>query len=222
MSRKMLKVLILGAMVVSALASASSASAAVWRSNGTASPGRPFTATAAASKLAITGASAGINCTTTTATGQLYGPTGTVGVDKVADLSLSFSGCRAGGFNATVSCPALSVSLWALSYTAPVLFGEIQANADPICTITVASISGCTVDVGPTTGVGGVVARGSYNNTTRKLTVDVSPQALTATWRSCGTLFGAASGSGAAQFTDSAGAALVYTVTSVFVPNVTI
>jgi hypothetical protein len=222
MSRKMLKVLILGAMVVSALASATSASAAVWRSNGTAPPGTPFTATAAASKLTISGASAGINCATTSATGWLYGPSGTVGVDKVADITLFFSNCRAGGFNATVSCPTHSVSLWALSYAAPVLSGEIRANTDPICTVTVASISGCTIDVGPTGGIGSVVARATYNNTTSRLTVSNTGQALTATWRSCGTLFGPVSGSGAALFTDSTGASLVYTVTSAFKPVVTI
>jgi hypothetical protein len=212
MSRKMFKVLVLGAMVVSALVSASSASA--WTSNGPLS----FTATAPASRLALTGVSAGINCTTTTSTGRLLGPSGT---GKVADLSLAFSTCRAGGFTANVSCPASSVNLTPTLISGSRVTGDVVDNTSTICTITVPSISGCTVTVTPANGIGSVVVRsGSYDDVTGILNVPTGTQALTAAWTSCGTLFGSASGSTAATFADSTGAALNYRVTSSPIPNI--
>jgi hypothetical protein len=225
MSRKMLKVLILGAMVVSALVSASQASAATWNSNGSGRPGSggtAFNGTAPASKLTLSGVAAGINCTTTTNSGLLYGPTGTVGTDRVADVSLAFSTCRAGGFTATVSCTALDTSLWANSYAAPVITGVVNANGSSVCTVTVPSISGCRIDVAPAGGIGSALASGTYNNTTGQLTVNATGQAITSTWSSCGTLFGSASGSAASTFTNASGGALVFTVTSTFRPSVTI
>jgi hypothetical protein len=221
MSKKLTKILILAAMVVTALASASSASATVWNSNGSGG-GTGFTGTAGASKLTLTGVAAGINCTTSTATGSLFGPTGDVVRDSPASATLGFSTCRAGGFTATVSCGGGGIWFWIFGYTAPRGFYHFHAHLSIICTITVPSISGCRVDVSPANGINTALADGSYDNTAGRLTVNATGQALTSTWSSCGTLFGSASGSAASTFTDSTGGSLVYTTTSAFRPSVTI
>jgi hypothetical protein len=221
MSKKMTKILILAAMVVTALASASSASATTWNSNGSGG-GTGFTGTAPASKLTLSGVSAGINCTTTSATGSLFGPTGDVVRDSPASVSLAFSTCRAGGFTANVSCGSSGIWLWIFGYVPFIGRYHFHAHLSVICTITVPSISGCTVRVSPTNGINTALADGTYDNSTGRLTVSNTGQAITSVWSSCGTLFGSASGSAASTFTDSTGASLVYTVTSAFRPNVTI
>jgi hypothetical protein len=217
----MSKILVLIAMATTALMSASSASATVWNSNGSAG-GTGFTATAPASKLVLTGIAAGMNCTTTSATGVLYGPSGTVGVNKVADLTPAFNACRAGGFTMNVSCRTNALAWWVTGYTAPVVSGSLNASMTPLCTMTVPSISGCTINVSPTNGVNSGVVNVSYDDTTARMTIAASGQALTATWSSCGTLFGSASGSARGTYTDSTGASLVYSITSTFRPNVTL
>lgn len=221
MSKKMFKILILAAMVVTALASASSASATVWNSNGSGG-GTGFTGTAPASKLTLSGVAAGINCTTTTATGSLFGPTGDVVRDSPASATLGFSGCRAGGFSASVSCGSAGIWFWIFGYTFPRGFYHFHAHLVIICTITVPSISGCRITVSPTNGINTALADGNYDNSTSRLTVNATGQAITSTWSSCGTLFGSASGSAASTFSDSTGASLVYTITSAFRPSVTI
>jgi hypothetical protein len=215
----MSKILILAAMAMTALLSASSASAATWSSNGSVA-GTGFTATAPASKLTVTGVAAGFSCATTTATGALFGPTGTNGVDRVADVTPAFSTCRASGFTMTVSCAARGLGWWVTSYVSPVVVGTLNAAANPICTLTVPSIVGCTIRLTATGGVGTRAFGVSYDDSAGVMTVSTSGQSLAATWSSCGTLLGSASGTAAATLTDSSGAALVYRITSAFVPNV--
>jgi hypothetical protein len=221
MSRKMSKILILAAMVVTALASASSASATVWNSNGSGG-GTGFTATAPASRLTLSGVSAGINCTGTSATGLLFGPTGDVVRDSPAAATLAFSGCRAGGFTSTASCGSLGIWWWIWGYTFPRGFYHLHGHLVIICTFTVPSIPNCRITVSPTNGINTALADDTYDNSTAKVTVNATGQAITSTWSSCGTLFGSASGSAATTFSDSTGAALVYTVTSAFRPSITI
>jgi hypothetical protein len=224
MSRKLLKVLILAAMLSSALLSAaSSAPAAVWNSNGSAG-GTGFTATAPAMKLTMTGVSAGINCTTTSFTGRLYGPSGTVGTNRVADMVPTFSGCRAGGFTASASAACCGWQWWVNTYNSAVraVSGAIDAAVATIVSWFVPSISGCVIDVRPTNGTGSAVVTLTYNDGTGTWTIDVTGQAVTVTWSSCGTLFGTAAGSASGTLSNASGGALAIRTTSAFVPNVTI
>jgi hypothetical protein len=223
MSRKLSKIFILAALAVTALSSAPSASAVTWSSNGSAYPGTSFNASASGTKVTLTGVSAGINCTwSDLSLSRLYGPTGAVGTNRVADLSPSFTTCRAGGFSATASCFANSVSFWITSYAAPVASGHFEGNIGTVCTIYVPSLMNCTVTISPTFGTGSSVATGTYHDSAGTFTVSTSGQALTSTWSACGTLFGSASGSAASTLTSSSGSALQYRVWTSFVPNMTI
>jgi hypothetical protein len=217
----MRKAFMLAALALTALMSASSASATTWTSNGSAT-GTGFTATSAAIKFTLSGVAAGINCTTSGLTGSLYGPTGIVGTGRTADVTLAISGCRAGSFSWNVTCTPRALQWLVTSYNAPIVSGWWRAAAVPFCTVTIPSIAGCTINFAATAGIGAAIGNVSYNDTTAAMTLATSGQAITATWSSCGTTFGTASGSAAATFTNTAGAALVYRVTSAFVPNVTI
>lgn len=220
MSRKMLMTLLLGVMALSAFVSVAPASATTWSSNGSAS-GTAFTATAPASKFTISGVSAGFGCTSTRATGKLYGPTGAL-TSPVANLTLAFTGCIMGGFTWTASCTADGLALNAASYAAPTLTGNLSAASARICTFTLPSLPGCTLVFSPTNGIAQAVAHTTYNNTAGTLTVSSTGQALTASWSGCSTWFGSSSGSAAATLTDNTGANLVLRATSAFVPNITI
>jgi hypothetical protein len=230
MSRRMFKVLILGAMAVSALASASAASASTWT---TSAGGTNFTATAPASLLIVQAPTVtGINCTTTRATGSVLAG-GTGNPYAVATVTPIFTGCSIGINSASVSCSA--ATLYASSYAAPVVTGFIGRIS---CTIVGA---GCTVTVistGPSPTFHGV--DGTYNNTTGVLTVrggSPSTQTLTASWDTrsgspCNTLFGTRAGdpnpsTARAYFGDRRQTVrnfpddLVYTVTSTPLPRIT-
>jgi hypothetical protein len=222
MTGKMLKALILGAVALSALAGAASASATTWASNGSAA-GTSFTANAPASKFAISGVTSSFVCTTTSASGKLYGPSGPL-TARVASLTLRFSGCVAGGITETYSCTTDGTELYAVSYAAPILTGELRAAASPICTVTIPSISGCTVTYAATNGIGTTWGNVTYDNTRGTLKLSTVGQQLTARWSSCGTLFGSASGSAAATLGSNATPPgdLTYTATAAFVPNITI
>jgi hypothetical protein len=217
MSRKLLKLLILTAMALPALAS--SASATGWTSNGSAG-GAPFNLTAPASKMTPAGASWSVNCTTTSATGSLFGPTGLL-TQPVAKLTLAFTGCRI-GFTSTASCTANAINFLVASYSSPIVTGQLVAAATPICTFTVLGTMGCTVTMVPTNGLGTAIANVTYNDTTRQLAATTTGQQLTLAWSSCSQLFPTASGSTPMTFTTTAGSSLIYTVTSTFVPNIII
>jgi hypothetical protein len=214
------KLLLLGALALSTLAgSAATASAVTWNSNGTAS-GTPFTATAPTARFVLSGISAGVTCTRPSATGLLYGPTGTVGTNQVADLSLSFTGCVTGGLSAAVRCAANDVGLWVTSYSSPIARGTLNAAASSVCTVLVPSVLNCTLLVNPTNGAGTPILSTTYTNAAGTLVFSTTGQALTGSWSNCGTLFGSSSGSAAITF--GAGTTNTYTITSPFVPNVTI
>jgi hypothetical protein len=201
MSTKLLKVLILGATVVSALASASSASA--WTTNG---PGN-FTATTGAARLT---ASPGpvINCSgPNNATGTLNAKSGAGSGLGLSTVTLTFAGCTVSGLPVTVVCSP-PAEFNGTSYSAPVTTGTLSGIR---C---VFSIPNCTVTMTGTVGA-------TYNNTTFKITILSAGQSLayTASGSSCSALgFGA---SGVATLTNSSGGNLVYTVTSAFKPNIT-
>jgi len=142
MFRGFAKVLVLGATVVAALASASKASATNWTSNGSA-PGTAFSATAPATRFEfhVTNPShlVGVACTGTTATGRLLGPTGPINTgawNGVATLRPSYSGCVAGsGF--VVSCAEQQLD--AISQAGSVVTGTIRGID---CTL---GMFGCTI-----------------------------------------------------------------------------
>jgi hypothetical protein len=200
MSRKMLKVLILGAMVVSALASASSASA--WTTNGPFN----FTATTGATRLTATPGPV-LNCSgPNSGTGTLNAKSGAGSGLGLATVTPRFNGCTVAGLAFTVSCAAAELN--GSSYVAPTTTGTIS-NLD--CTI---SIPNCTVTVTGTVNA-------DYNNTSFQLTVTSAGQALsyTATGSSCSALGFAANG--AADYTSGTGGNAVYTVTTTPKPVVT-
>jgi hypothetical protein len=190
-----------------------------WNSTGSAA-GTAFTASGPASKLAMAGVAAGVTCTASSASGLVYGPTGVAGLNKTSDVSTTFSACRAGGFTATVSCAANALAWWVASYDAPTVPGFVTAGANPICTVTVPSISGCILRVIPTGGSGSRVLTADYDNS-GTLTIAATGQAITSQWSSCGTLFGTASGSATAALTNLSGTALVFTLTA-GIPTITI
>jgi len=218
MSRRFLKVLVMGAMVVSALASASSASATNWSSNGSASPGTFFSATAPASRLEISVPNpahlVGVVCTNTTATGRLIGTAGPVNTGNWSDVATvrpTFSGCTAAGQSAAVVCS--EGHLDAVSQSVQVVTGNIRGIS---CTITAL---GCVINV--TANLTG----NTYDNTSSVLTVN-GTSGITATWTNsaaCRTLMGTtAGGSASAAFgtTTSPPGPLGFTVTSSFKPNI--
>jgi hypothetical protein len=85
-----------------------------------------------------------------------------------------------------------------------------------ICKVDVPSISGCTILVSPTGGTFSTILRITYSNTTGTFDVATTGQALSASWSSCGSLFGSASSPSpvAATYTNASGGDLLYTVTS--------
>jgi hypothetical protein len=209
MSRKMLKVLILGAMVVSAFASAaSSASATRWTSSATGT----WSATAPASVLTLSGGS-GIYCSTTSATATVSALSGLL-TAPVASVSLFFKSCSAADNPVTVTCTGGGVRLFADSETpANTVNGHFTSTGASLCTIRAAVIPGCTIIVSPTAGAGATIARGKYVNpgTHGVLTVFAAGQALTATISGCGTVFGSAA-TQTATFSGPSGADLPYTI----------
>jgi hypothetical protein len=207
-----IKLLLSVAMILAA--STSSASASSWRTNGP----MGFTATAPASKLRLSGATAGVDCVTTGALGILNGPTGALST-SVADIRLTFNTCRAGGFGATVSCSDTSLALHVDSYSGSVVTGHV--NGGPMfCVVTVPSISGCTISVSSSTLVISTIASVTYNNTTGVMDVSRTGQALSVSWSSCGTLFSPATSPVVGTFTDASGNDLLYRVTSTPLPNI--
>jgi hypothetical protein len=200
----MLKVLVLGALVVSALASASSASATNWTSNGTAA-GVTYSGTGSGSLLVIHGpnGNVGVTCTTSTTTNaKLFGPTGPANTgtwSAVSTLTPTFGTCKVAGVAATVSCGTANLN--AVSQSGVVVSGNLSSIN---CTIT---RSTCVITVAPTTGgATGVGVQGTYNNNTGVLVVAggfPSTQTLTASWTGdtvCDTIFGTTTGGTGASY----------------------
>jgi hypothetical protein len=211
MSRKMLKVLILGAMIVSALASASSASA-TWTTNSGGAGGPAFSATAGATRLSVTPTGPILNCASGNRATGVLNPGNASGLGLATVTPIFGSGatpdCTVSGLAFTVSCAAAELN--GASFANPVTTGTIS-NID--CTIT---IPNCSVTV-----TGTVPA--DYNETTSVLTVTFPGQALTyvATGSACTALGFAASGTRDADYTNGTGGSTAYTVVSTFKPTVT-
>jgi hypothetical protein len=122
MSRRIIKVLLLSAMLVSALAS--SASATNWTSNGPVN----YTATAPAAKLVTTSPSGlGTLCLTNSATGNIAGPTGPVntGTWDVGTLQQSFINCTIGGGSPLAANCENNAHLIAESQSGTVVHGHL-------------------------------------------------------------------------------------------------
>lgn len=241
MSRRMFKVLALGAVLASSLVAASSASATSWTSNGTAA-GTAFTGAGSGTSLLIVKATSptvhdvGISCTGATAAGTLFGPTNPGPTwSGLANVTPSFTGCTAAGIGATVDCTGgTSAKLNAVSWLSGTTQGNISGIHCLIYTGTAATHT-CNINVVPTSGAAAHAVDGNYVNSTFKLTViggSSSGQTLTASWANvapataCTTIFGTASGSGSAYFGSAPASGgfpgnLVYTVNSTFKPSIT-
>jgi hypothetical protein len=207
----MIKILVLGAMVVSALASAGSASAANWTSNGPLNS----TATAPAAKLSIASPSNPlIDCVTVSSTGNLVGPTGPVntGSWNTGNAALKFASCPFAGLVATVACTS-TANLNADTQTGTVVMGSLSNIS---CTITRGA---CVITL-----TGSVPT--DYNNSSGLLTMKAAGQSLTASAPgACNSITGFTSASGGlapAQLGSNATPIgnLPYTVTSSPIPNI--
>jgi hypothetical protein len=199
-------------MVVSALASAGSASAANWTSNG---PIANYTATAPTAKLAISSPSNPLTiCTAVSSTGNLAGPTGPVntGPWNTGNAAPKFASCTIAGLAATVAC-STTANLNAASQAGTVVTGSLS------------NIS-CTITRGPCViTVTGTVPT-DYDNSTGVLTVKSAGQSLLANAPgACNSITGfTAAGGGLApsQFGSNATPIgnLAYTVTSTPKPDI--
>jgi hypothetical protein len=202
MSRKILKVLLWGAIATSALASTSTASA--WTTNG------PLTFTMTTGALRIQ-ASPGpaLNCSgPTDFTGSLKAKAGALsGLALAADLQMHWKGCSVSGFPYTITCTP-SASLNGASYSGSTTIGTVSAIQ---CVL---AIPNCSVTI---TGALPV----SYQNISFQLTVPAAGQLLsyTATGSTCSALGYASTGT--YTWTNGTGGNAVYTVTSTPKPLIT-
>jgi hypothetical protein len=208
MSHKMLKALILGAVVVSALVSAASASA--WTTNGPLG----FTATTGSTRLSFTPGPA-ITCSgANDAIGNLFAKSSVASGARLADVQPRCGGCTVAGLACTVSCVSLTSTaplparFNGTSFSGGVTTGTVS-NID--CTV---AIPTCTVTVTGTVNA-------TYNNATFQFTITGAGQTLsyTATGSTCGALGFAAAG--AVDFATCVGSNVVYTVTSSPKPVIT-
>jgi hypothetical protein len=213
MPNAFIKGLIAGALIVGALAGASTASAN-WTTNGSAG-GTAFSDTAGAALLTVTATGAAAQGLSCTSASQLVTLTGPIVNFTLWDFDVwSFFGCRLVGQNAAVKCSGSSM-FNGVTYAAPTTTGNLTGIS---CVVTKAACGNSTSVTGGITVTGTV--NGSYNNTTAKLTISNVGQQLNVSWPSAGCLSGSSAGA-TGSLTDSAGASLVYSVTSSFVPNVT-
>jgi hypothetical protein len=159
----MFKILVVGALLVSALVSASSASATSWSTNGSLT----YTATAPTAKLEIHSPSLPLTiCTNVSSTGHLVSGAGAAGSTfDTGTASPVFASCTIAGLMATVSCTPNNAHLVAASETGTVVLGHLT-NIN--CTITRGS---CVITV-----TGEVTTQ--YNDATGQLTVLASGQSL--------------------------------------------
>jgi hypothetical protein len=212
-----MKVCIAGALIVSALVGASSASAN-WTTNGSAS-GTAFSGTAGASLLnvATTGAALqGIRCNTSNNSGKLLGPSLASGNGIAGAITLDFASCTVVGQNAAVKCDTTATALNALAYSPVTELSSGQVTGIK-CGITKAACGNSTSVTGGITVTGSV--NGTYGNTTQQLSINTTGQSLSVAWTAAGCLSGTSPGSG--TFTNSSGTALAYSTTSAFKPQAT-
>jgi hypothetical protein len=222
MSRRLMKVCIVGALLVSAFVGASSASAN-WTTNGDAT-GVAFSGSAGASKLGVTATGStvgvqGITCTSSSNTGSLFGPSLASGSGIASVLPIFGGTCQVVGQTAAVKCG--NATLNGLTYSAVT---NVSAGNLTGISCVVAKTSGACGNATTFTGGGITVTgtvNGSYGNTSQQLTIDLAAQNLKASWNSTGCLQGTGTGSATGAFSNASGTALTYSVTSAFKPQAT-
>jgi hypothetical protein len=222
MSRRIIKICVAGALLVSALAGASSATATSWSTNFASGPS--FTASAPPSKFKITatgGKVSGLLCSNVSYQGALNGGSNSgpswTGIMTVTPI---FSSCTLAGQPATVTCQPANLN--ALSYEA----GRTNLNVTGIVCRIVAVTAGCGTT--PSTGVTltGTLFGAYYENATFRLTIPIQGQSLQATWSAggCTTLLGTSPGTvlfGATPTPNSGDPTTVEaTITSTFKPSI--
>jgi hypothetical protein len=219
MSRRLMKLGVAAALLVTALVGASS-SQAHWTTNGTPTGTIPYTMSAGPSLLSISapgGGLQGFTCMSTSAAKTIHNkdivrPDGTkIGTQHVVNSA----GCNLGGLNAAVSCDT------AFTY-------EDGVSYSPSTNVTTLHITGIFCQItkpgcgNSTTVTGGITVTGSYlaeyGNTSQQLAISPTGQSLVANWSSSGCLSGTSPG--AATLTNNLGTALVYSVTSAFKPQI--
>jgi hypothetical protein len=215
MSRKLLKALVLGAMLVSALASTSSASATNWTSNGPMSISATATAAAQIAVAVPTPShTLTIVCGTASVSGNLNGPVGPANTgpwNGVASTTPAFTSCTVGGVAVTFVCTSVTLAqLNALSQSG----GPGTSVHGTISNINcVATVAGCTFTIN-----GSVVV--TYDNAGH-LVINLTGQGLVITWANsaaCNALFGTSPAdphTGPGTLSTATGSPLSYTFSGV-------
>jgi hypothetical protein len=226
MSRRLKKLCLGGALAVTAMAGiTSSASAAItsWHTNGNAT-GTTITATAGASRLDVTATGSaigvqGITCATSSVHGLLFGPTFLSATANVASsVTPIFGGpCLVVGQTAAVQCRSTGV-LNAQNFASPITSGQLS-GIDCVIVKTSGACGNATTFTGGGITVTGTV-QGTYNNSTRQLTVSQSGQNLHASWSATGCLQGTGTGSATGSFANASGTDLTYTITGSHHPTI--
>jgi hypothetical protein len=222
MSHTLMRAALAVALVASALVGATSAPAAEWLTNGTAS-GTTFGATAGASKLAVTpvgGAVQGLTCTSSTFDGAATGPTLTGTTAVVAHLTPAFGGtCQVVGQTSAVRCSRAPLTAQTFS-EATALTGLALSSIHCVMVKTSGACGNATTFTGGGITIAGSV-QGTYGNTSQLFTVSTAGQNLTVSWSSTGCLQGTGTGTASGSFSNATGTDLIYSSTSTFRPTFT-
>jgi hypothetical protein len=210
MSWKLFKALILAAMIVPALASASSASA-TWTTNSGAAGGPVFSATTGVVRMSFTPTGPILNCVSDRIAGVLN-PGNASGLGLATMTPIFGLGatpdCTMAGLPFTMSCNAAEFN--GVSFANPVTMGTLS-NID--CTIT---IPNCSITVTGTLPI-------TYSDIAFVATIGAAGQALiyVATGPACTALGFAASGTRDMDWTNGTGGDIPYSVASTFKPTIT-
>jgi hypothetical protein len=210
MSRTLIRALMLGALIASALITAATASATNWTSNGPLS----YTAIAPAAKIAISSSSGPtIGCTAASLSGSVNGPVGPVNTgpwNSVASSTPGFTSCTLGGLPVSFTCTSFTLAQFnALSQTGGPS-GPVHGTLTSInC---VGTVAGCTFQMNGSVNV-------TYDNLGH-FTINLIGQGLSLTWPNtpaCTAVFGV-SGSAPGTLSSAGGSALQYTVSGGTIP----
>jgi hypothetical protein len=220
MSRLVMKVSIVSALVVSVLAGPSSSLASTWHTNGNAT-GITFSATGGARQLSVhTSAGVqGITCSGGTITGRLYGSASS-GAGLATIYGPTTHNCLVVGQAMAVKCGVGALD--AVSYSAATNLVSGVGNVTGVACVA-AKINGACGNATTFTG-GGITFSGSgsgtYGNTTQQVTVNTAGQNISVAWSSTGCLQGTGTGSAKGTLRNASGTSLVYTATSTFRPQI--
>lgn len=216
-SSTVFRMLMMSVLMLTASAAFGWSTASAWT---TTAGGLSLAATAPTSKLTINTASpVGIQCTGTSESGSLLAlatPSGSPPTKLSSSITLQFTGCTAAGLSASVNCTSTTPEKWGISWSITLTVHIRNIT----CTITVASLPGCTITVA-STGTNGTGVSGTYSNSTRQTTISTTGQTLTASWGSACTILTPRPGSASATFTNLSNGALVYTSTASPAPVIT-